>query len=159
MRRTSQSYPRQIRNLSFAQLSPTGPWAKSRLRGSKAKGIAYERRVQRKLKEMVREGSLSCSLFPSQWIEFYDENGRGWAQPDIYGVGEDWVLLVECKLTQQEWGYAQMNNLYRPLLEWIYKRPVLCLQAAHNLIYSNRLCSPQERISLPEGFWTWHFLR
>lgn len=72
-------------------------------------------------------------IFHSQWIEFEDENGPGYAQPDIFFVLSDRVVLFECKLTETLRGHQQLRGLYGPLLSEIYLRPVILILACKNL--------------------------
>ncbi len=91
---------------------------------------------------------------------FSDQNGIGWAKPDIYLLMEDKILLIECKLTQTETAIPQMLCLYLPLLRMIYNKPILCLQVCKNLRYVPKkfVESPQELLQNPgPGAYLWHF--
>lgn len=61
-----------------------------------------------------------------QWIEFYDQNGKGWCEPELFILGGE-LILMEVKLTGGPHGKAQMEHLYKPLLENIFERSVRCL--------------------------------
>jgi len=74
-------------------------------------------------------------IYPSQWIEYEDANGRGCAQPDLYIVGLGQTICVECKLTQNTAGQRQITDLYRPLLERLYQAPVLGVVAVNRLVF------------------------
>lgn len=153
---------RRIRGLKWAELRTDGPFSnqKPRRRAHKA-GLAYEKKVSRALKRMVVAEELSGELFAGQWILFTDENGVGWAQPDIYLLMLDRILLIECKLTQSDVATPQMISLYLPLLRKIYNLPILCLQVCHNLRYVPKKIveSPMELLENPgPGAFTWHFL-
>lgn len=51
------------------------------------------------------------------WFEYYDSNGHGFCQPDLFlRVGEELVIL-EVKYTWVPEAYAQIEKLYRPVLE------------------------------------------
>ena len=102
------------------------------------------------------QGTLSGLIVVGQWIEFADENGQGWAQPDIYVVQEDQVVLFECKLTYVEEAWPQMHALYVPLLMALYRKPVLCVQVCKNLIPG----APRSNVRLqealrPDGLFHW----
>lgn len=83
---------------------------------------------KRLLHPALQSGLLRGELFEGQWLSFYDSNGRGYAQPDYYLVGATCVLVVEVKLKQNTDAHLQLNGLYRPLLERLYKLPCLMLQ-------------------------------
>ncbi len=153
---------RRIRGLEWAELRSEGPWPYMRPKKSSVKrGRAYERKTGRVLRQMIKDGELSGVLHLSQWFLFADKNGTGWAQTDDYIVMEDKILLMECKLTQNETAVAQMISLYLPLLRYIYNLPVLCLQVCRNLHYvPNKFVeSPQELVNNPgPGAYTWNHL-
>lgn len=43
------------------------------------------------------------------------------------------VILIECKLTQTNRAWPQMRELYKPILELVYEKPVVCIQACRNV--------------------------
>lgn len=153
---------RRIRGLKWAELRPESPWPYQRPRRSAVKrGRAYERKTGRVLRRMIKDGELSGVLHLGQWFLFSDQNGTGWAQADAYLVMKDKILLMECKLTQNDTAVAQMISLYLPILRYIYDLPVLCLQVCRNLHYvpSKFVESPQELIDNPgPGAYTWNLL-
>lgn len=75
----------------------------------------------------------SCEVIHGQWLEYWDDNGHGWAQPDIIVESEDRVLVCECKLTQTEFAFHQLSLLYLPLLRTIYERPLFGVQICRNV--------------------------
>lgn len=89
-----------------------------------------------------------------------DQMGPGHAQPDAFLVLPKHILLYECKLTQTVNAFLQMAQLYVPLLEQIFERPVMTLQVCRNLRYTPEAeRTPQELIANPEyGNFTWHCL-
>ncbi len=153
---------RRIRGLKWAELRDDGPFPKQRPRQRSHKaGIAYEKKVGRKLKRMLREGELEGELRLNQWLLFADENGIGWAQPDAFILMPSRILLIECKLTQSDVATPQLLSLYLPLLRKIYNLPILCLQACHNLRYVPKKLveGPKELLESPgPGVFVWHFL-
>ncbi len=153
---------RRIRGLRWAELRDTGPfpYQKPRKRAQKD-GLAYEKKVGRTLKRMLRDEQLEGELRLSQWILFVDDNGTGWAQPDAYILMPDRILLIECKLTQSDVATPQLLSLYLPLLRKIYNLPIVCLQVCHNLRYvPKRLVEgPEELLANPgPGVFVWHYL-
>ncbi len=153
---------RKIRGLKWTELRENGPFSKQkpRRRAHKA-GLAYEKKVGRVLKRMLRDEELVGELFLSQWILFADDNGMGWAQPDAYILRPDGILLIECKLTQSDGATPQLLSLYLPLLRKVYNLPILCLQVCHNLRYIPKKIveSPMELLRDPgPGVYLWHYL-
>lgn len=100
----------------------------------KANGLAYERKFIRHLQRF----DLDWELHPHQWMDFYDENGRGLAQVDVFAVLQDKIILFECKLSENLSAHVQLRALYGPLLEYIYERPVVMVQVCKNLRHLNR---------------------
>lgn len=109
----------------------------------------------------LRDGAPG-QLFEGQWIAFYDHNGRGYAQPDYYILYPDVILVVEVKLKQNSQAHLQLDQLYRPLLEALYKLPVRMLQ-----IFKYPRFDPDERRvpEIKDVFWgetgkikEWHWL-
>lgn len=124
--------------------------------------MSYERKVVKELARQLREGELpDGELFAGQWLVFYDARGRGFAQPDAYIVFSRAVLAVEVKLTQTEIAEDQLQNLYRPLLERLYKLPVHLLQVCRHLRYERGLVeSPREVLEWPrDHVSTWHWMK
>ena len=153
---------RKVRGLKWAELRDDGPFSKQKpkRRAHKA-GLAYERKVGRKLKRMLLADELEGELRLSQWILFADVNGIGWAQADVYLLMKDRILLIECKLTQSDNAVPQLLSLYLPLLRKVYNLPILCLQVCHNLRYVPKKLveSPQELLAEPgPGVYTWQYL-
>jgi len=115
--------PRQIRGLERAELIPESPWPKKRARGSRSKGLAYERQLHKALRKRFGEAAR-CG----QWIRFLDGAGWGHAQPDAYILRESDILLLEAKLSYRATAWNQMRGLYVPLLDRLYHRPIVCVQ-------------------------------
>lgn len=149
---------RKIKGLKWAELMENGPFKDSN-RGKRAcvkAGHRYEKVVLREL----RRKSLGETCF-QQWIMFADENGLGWARPDIYVLLSDVVLLIECKLTQSMDADVQLLTLYLPLLRSIYQQPILLLQVCKNLrVVPKKLVEgPEELLQSPgPGVFTWQYL-
>ena len=153
---------RRVRGLKWVELRQEQPFKKSRPRRSALKrGLAYEKKVTRELKRQVHDGRLEGELFIGQWIQFSDQYGISWAQPDAYILMENRILLLEAKLTQADSAVPQLLSLYLPLLRSIYELPILCIQVCRNLRYVPRKLveSPQEVLQNPgPGVFVWHFI-
>jgi hypothetical protein len=118
--------------------------------------MTYQRKVEKIL------GREFEDLIVGQWLEFVDEYGRGFAQPDIYLVGPHSVVVFEAKLTQRDSALSQIGQLYRPLLRFIYKRPVVGVLVCKNLRKDPgkwAIKSPGDVLDLTdEHIYTWHWL-
>lgn len=69
----------------------------------------------------------------TDWFSFVDRNGKGFAHPDYFLVYPQVTVVFECKLTQTDTAFVQINGLYRPILDYVFKRPVVGIQVCHNL--------------------------
>jgi hypothetical protein len=97
--------PRRIEDLRWVQ-PRTNPWPKSRLRGSRAAGLRYQRAVARAIPVARAD----------EWFEFLDRHGVGCCSPDLILVGSRLVFALECKLTAVPQADAQLAGLYLPVL-------------------------------------------
>lgn len=105
---------RVVKGLKWARFSAEGPgWPKARPRGAKAAGLRYERELVKQFK-----GAQA-----GKWIEFEDQNGRGFAQPDLFFILRGEVVCLEAKLRWVPEGHSQGELLYKPLLEEIFRLP------------------------------------
>lgn len=157
---SSSKAPRRIEGLQSVGLAAESPWPKLKLKGSRAKGKTYERRVGKYLRAAF--AGAPTDFFEGQWLSFYDANGRGYAQPDIYMVFPTFVLVVEVKLKQNTLAHKQLDGLYRPLLERLYQRPTLLLQVFKFPRWEadeRRVADWTSVLSLPPGrIFEWHWL-
>lgn len=91
--------------------------------------MQFERRISTYLPKVID----FSEFFYDYWIEFEAiVNGKpehGWAQPDMWGVYQDMVLLPEVKLSQNNLAIPQLLKLYVPLLSKIY--PPECIIPVH----------------------------
>lgn len=148
---------RVVSQLAHAQPTPPPSLrfarAEKNAKGSRAKGYTYQRVVGRKLRD------LGLTPLSSQWFSFHDAAGHGYCQIDHLVLFPTGVLLIECKLTQTDSAFLQMSQLYVPILEFIYKRPVITLQACRGLRYPPQaLREPLGLLAQPEfGNFTWHY--
>jgi len=152
---------RRIEGLVWVQLTDEGPIIsrKAPRKASVKRGRGYERKVARYLKR--EHDKFGGELFVGQWLLFKDHHGYGKAQPDAYILRPELVVLIECKLTQADDAVPQLLNLYLPLIRGLYSRPVVCIQACHNLRYTPKklIKDPIELIDSPRpGVWTWHYI-
>ena len=61
-----------------------------------------------------------ATLLPGPWISFYDYGFTNIAQPDALLLKDDWVFLVEVKLSWVPHARTKMQDFYQPLLERLY---------------------------------------
>lgn len=94
-----------------------------------------------------------------QWIEFFADGKRGWAEPEFFVEFSTQVILMECKLTGGILGKIQMEWLYKPLLQAILGKPVRCLLVCKYLTQDTPgpfFNSPEAFFASDEPFGTWH---
>lgn len=130
-----------------------------KLKGARARGKTYERKVGKQLAK--RAEKLSVDLKSQEWLEFTDANGYGYCQPDFYFVCDGFVILVECKLTQTQTAFDQMTKLYMPVLKHIYAMPIIPVQVFKNIKRHtpNLIKDITDLYDEPKhGLWNWHYL-
>ena len=129
---STPSYPcREVMGLAWAEWRSKGPWPKARGRTpSQKKGLRYERKFGLHLNR-----NQSYSVRSGTWIEFLDETGPGWAQPDHVLMLPKSVWIFENKLTYRESAWDQLELLYGPLVREIVGStlPIGLVQVTKNL--------------------------
>ena len=107
---------RKISSLLWAK-EGKNPWPKRKRlpKGSKGIGLSYEKALAKALPQA--EHGL--------WFEFCDRFGTGFCSPDLVLIGTGKILVLEAKLTNYPEACEQLERLYLPVLEQVYKRPVL----------------------------------
>lgn len=118
---------RIIQRLATAR-EDAGPKAftakRRRPRGAKGAGVKFERELSVKLLAAACHG---------QWFKFWDANGPGFAQTDFLLFCPDYVVCLEAKLGNISGGRDQFLQLYKPILEMVYGRPVYGLVVARHI--------------------------
>ena len=149
---------RKVQDLVSVEFLKHSPWPIPHPRGSRARGMAFERAVGKELKTRFP----LIPLKSGQWFRFSDSLGTSHAQPDHYLIFPQLILLLECKLKQNTTAEEQLLHLYRPILEYTYHRPVFTIQAfRHWRFRPNRfeVRCPSELLAYPrEGIFMWQFL-
>ena len=113
------------------------PWGKAaRAKGAKALGLRFQRTVEK---------ALPAALH-GQWLRFKDNNGLGFAQPDIIFASASALHIVECKLTDTSEADSQIKELYLPLLAALWAGPI------HQIVVVKYL-SPLTQRSRVVGSW------
>jgi hypothetical protein len=83
---------------------------------------------KRGLYEIARKKDI---FYPEQWLMFEDDNGEGYAQPDLFIHAGEKILVVECKLTRVG-AFEQIALLYWPLLWRIFRVPLVGVEVFCN---------------------------
>lgn len=157
--------PRHVRGLKKVEMLPNGPFPKDpKLTGRAAEGIRYQKKVHKALGELERFGTLH----EEPWIRFCDTYGVHWCRPDSVLETHDRLLVVEAKLSLRRYEDAmtQLNKLYRPTLEELFRKPVAMLMAFRHWLPGSfdlpmvddpeeLLYYPHSRLAKPVG---WHFM-
>lgn len=123
----------------------------SRPRGVKAKGLLFERRVGK-----ILEG-IYPRVYSGEWFAYSDDKRVGVCCIDHYAVLHSHIVLVECKLSEKDEAWAQMANLYAPILEREYSLPVSRVQAVRHLRTGRKLIN-DIRDARPGREHLWHLL-
>lgn len=115
---------RVIDNLLWVEPRQPPPFSKGskHFTGSKAKGLAYQHRIEQKLQQLVTEGPLKGELWIGPWLDFEDANGKGMAQPDAILIQSDRVIIFEMKL-KQLWQATPQVKLYGALMSHLLSLP------------------------------------
>lgn len=104
-------------------LSPKNPFPNRKaLKGSQGAGIRFQDRIGAILETEIRAKRLEGRLYSDLWLFYEDANGQGYAQPDHFILQPERIILLECKLTQVDTAWDQMDGLYVPLLRKLFRR-------------------------------------
>jgi hypothetical protein len=147
--------PYILQGLSQCQPLPSRPKfiPKARLRGSRAAGVTYEKKVGKVLRHLFGTKAVHSGV----WFEYADSVRQGVCQVDHYVLREEVVLLIECKLSESLEAWGQMRDLYAPILRRAYGLPVTCIQATKCLRSGLPVIfDPRETRS--GGTYLWHVL-
>lgn len=112
--------------MAWAEFRDEGPFpTPRRVRGAKAAGLAYERKVHRHLREVYSPEAGGPLYAPAQWIEFVERGStsrRRWAQPDglLVNLDKGLVTIVETKLRHTDRAWWWLRQIYLPLLRHIF---------------------------------------
>lgn len=153
--------PRQIGTISYASLLEGRPKhlpTPKRLSGSRAKGVTYEKKAVRELKERFPAAAVQYH----RWIHYVESrNGSGYCEPEVFIELKDRLILFEMKLTGGPAGRMQLEGLYKPLLEHLFRKPVFCLLVCKWTTPATPgpfFNSPEEFMLSGAPFGTWHWL-
>jgi len=122
---------RVVRGLRSVAHVPQPPFRLFGPKGTAAKkGIAYEKKVIRKARKFLPH------VVHGPWIKFEDSQGEAYCQPDGVGLLPDLAVVIESKYTENKVGAYKLENLYGPLCEALWGRPVVLILAFHNVAFS-----------------------
>lgn len=88
---------------------------RQRLEGARAQGMRYEKKALEKIKRLASERSVD--IIASPWIEFGDDSGRRWCQPDCLVFGQGSAIVIEVKYRHTADAWFQLWHLYVPVLQ------------------------------------------
>ncbi len=93
-------------------------------------GIKYERQFADYM--IARYGD---DAMYGKWIEYTDERGKGWCQPDLILKHPDGIIICECKLSYRPFAaQAKLSTMYAPCLKLIFTNgSVHTVQVCRNL--------------------------
>jgi len=87
-----------------------------RLRGSKAAGLTYERKLAKVLPKGTKHG---------QWFAYSVDGKVKFCQPDFLLLGRSELAVLEAKLADVTAASEQLRGLYVPVLRAAYGKKVL----------------------------------
>lgn len=123
---------RQVRGLLWARRSTAPKHLPTRLTGSQAAGIRFQKALGKSLREVSAKHGWALEEGP--WFEYEDAGGFGRCQPDFLLLRHDGNRVVlECKLTATPLAWEQMAGLYCPVVEEALGGKLWPLQVAKNL--------------------------
>lgn len=109
--------------------------------------IAKALDARKKMSQVQREGlkfetdvALMLSKYFNEevtkhgaWIEYEDDTGIRYAQPDVLIELDNYIWVIECKRTARLKAEKQLRELYVPLVEHIVAKPIRLLQVCKYL--------------------------
>lgn len=125
---------RPATEVKWAKLLPHQPVfiKRKKSRGKYAVGVRYERQVQEHL-ALLALARPNFEYLESPWIEYEDESGKRWCQPDGLIVSSTAIIIAEIKYQHTIDAWWQLVHLYRPVVKVLFPnhRPVCLLEIVH----------------------------
>lgn len=114
--------------VEFARECSRPGWVpRTRLRGTAAKGLVYERALAKALR------SARPGFKHGQWYSYKADGEFGYCQPDFVLLDSEAVYVIECKLTDIEKATEQLLDLYFPILAAAHGGPVRGIIVARSI--------------------------
>lgn len=120
----------------------------SRPRGIKRTGLTYEKNFGKALGEAFKFDKVLAG----QWFHFCDANGFGYCQTDWLVICPLEIFIFECKLTDTTQGRSQINRLYRPVVEMVFKLPVRGIVVTRHLTKETELALVCDQMKMARTF-------
>ena len=125
-----------VRGLQGVRLiaEPTFAKTKGNVKGSKRRGLLYQKKVVEFLEDVVPQNWVPI---PGPWFEFVDATGHRYAQADWIAIDPTtgFLCLTEIKLTRVPSAWWQLNRLYLPLLQRLFPEyKIGMLEIASNIV-------------------------
>lgn len=135
----------KLRGLKSARWIDAPPFKLEKARTTaQAKGITYERKVQRTIQHLV--AGLATDIRIGPWIEYVSDRTR-YAQPDVVVEFPDRVLVVEIKLTHRTDIDTKLHRFYKRLVKKLFPgKRVICAQVFRNASAATPLCPGLEAL-------------
>lgn len=114
---------RKISQLQSVKLCSPRAGQKGRAFSEKAEGLRFEETIGDIILDLGLKNYSHC------WFEFKDSNGKGWCQVDHGFFKEDFQVIIECKRSWHSYAKGQILQLYKPIVEFYWKRPALGIVA------------------------------
>lgn len=88
--------------------------------GVKGKGLRFEAQVCSSFDTILPDHWVGI---PGLWFQFEDATGERFAQADWIGINtrDMYICIVEVKLSRVPQAWWQLNKLYKPLVEAVFK--------------------------------------
>lgn len=106
----------------WAKFSTQPEFAKRQRRrsGARLRGKQYEAKVGAALAAEYAE-----RLLLAPWIEFQDESGKHWCQPDglLLNVQSGIITIIEIKYQHTPDAWLQLRRLYQPIVDFLFSTP------------------------------------
>jgi hypothetical protein len=130
---------RRVENIEWAKpVARPACIPRSRPRGTKGQGLAYERKFARAL----TKHQPSVEIGP--WYEYLADGKFGYCQPDFVLWYNLELVVFEVKLTNVEQATEQLLDLYFPILRAVYRVPVrgiIVTKSVHRCPQLATICS------------------
>lgn len=128
-----------IQAVRLRAIPPTFAMRKTRVRGARAAGIRYEKKVHA---EFLRR--YPRHYLPSPWFQFWDIHGQRWCQPDglLIDPAQNLIVISEIKHHHTGEAWWKLIRLYLPVVrqffgaDWEYR----CIEVVR--YYDAQVCFP-----------------